>query len=677
MQIYATDAIRNIVLLSHGGAGKTTLAEAMLHTSGAISRMGRIEDGATTTDYESEEIERRTSVSLAMAPVEVGGVKLNIIDVPGYADFIGDAVSGLAAADCAAIVISAVDGVEVGTESFWKQAEAMGLPRLIVVNKMDRENADFYRTLTAIQERLGRLCVPVMLPQGAVQTFTGVTNLLNPADLGKDPRYAEFRDALTEVAAEADDALTEKYLEKGGLAQEDLERGVKLGLLKGTLVPVLVTAATKEIGIKELMDFLAKNAPTPNERPAVEAKDTGGKSVQLSSKAGPPAALVFKTTADPYVGKLSYLRVVSGSVKSDSQVWNAQKGQPERIGQVFVMRGKHQEAVTQLNAGDIGAIAKLQHTNTGETLCVRETSVQVPMAAFPNPIYSVAISPKTKADMDKMGAAVMRLVEEDPSLRFTRDQATSESVLASQGDAHIDVAVKKLKRKFGVDVLTATPRIAYRESIASKTQAEYRHRKQSGGHGQYGHVVLDIEPQPRGAGVKFEVKVVGGSVPREFIPAVEKGVMEAIHQGPLSGSPIVDVKATLVDGSSHSVDSSGMAFQIAAIQCLKKGIQQATPVILEPVMSFKITVPDSATGDVMGDLNSKRGRVLGMTPLNGYTTVEAQAPLAEMQRYAIILRSMTQGRGTYEMEFSRYEPVPAHLAQKIIAAAAAQHAVAV
>jgi len=676
MQVYATDAIRNVVLLSHGGAGKTTLAEAMLHTSGAISRMGRVEEGTTTTDYEQEEIERRTSVSLAIAPCEVAGVKLNLIDVPGYADFSGDAHSGIAAADCAAIVVSAVDGVEVGTEAFWKKAEAAGLPRLIVVNKMDRENADFFRTLTAIQSRLGRQCVPVFLPQGAVQSFSGVTNLLNPADLGKDPRFAEFRDALTEVAAEADDALTEKYLEKGGLEQEDLQRGVKLGLLKGTLCPVLVTAALKEIGVREALDFLGKFAPSPGERPAVEV-ESSGKKAALSPKSGPAAALVFKTSADPYVGKLSYVRVVSGVLKSDSQVWNAAKGQQERIGQVFIMRGKHQEPIAQLSAGDIGAIPKLQHTSTGETLCARESPVAVPMPPFPGAIYSVAIAPKTKADMDKMGAAVTRLVEEDPSLHFSRDPATGESVLGSQGDAHIDVAVKKLKRKFGVDVLTSVPRVPYRESIASKTVAEYRHRKQSGGHGQYGHVVLEIEPQPRGAGVAFEVKVVGGSVPKEFIPAVEKGVMEAVHQGPLSGNPIVDVKVVLTDGSSHPVDSSGMAFQIAAIQCLKKGIQQATPVILEPIMSFKITVPDSATGDVMGDLNAKRGRVLGMNPEGGYTTVEAMAPLAEMQKYAITLRSMTQGRGVYAMAFDHYEPVPAHLAQKIIAASAAQHAVAV
>jgi len=667
MRVYATEAIRNMVLLSHSGAGKTSLTEALLAATGAINRLGRVEDGTTATDYEPEEIDRRSSIQMAIAPCEWKGVKVNVLDTPGYADFGGEVLSALAAADFTAEVVSAVDGVAVGTEVTWQQAKGRGLPRLLIVNKMDRENADFFRTLDAIKARFGRGCVPVQLPIGAESSFSGIVSLLSPGGAGKHPRFAEFREQLTEAAAEADDALTERYLDQGALSDEERARGIKAGLLAGKLFPVLVTSAAKQSGVAELLDFLSTFAPSPKERGPIAAKKGSAEAVSLAPDGKAPlAAQVFKTTADPYVGKLSFFRVVTGTLKSDAQVWNATKGQQERIGQLFVLRGKTQEPVASLSAGDIGAVAKLQYTSTGDSICQKESPVTFPPIKFPSPVYSVGVAPKTKADMDKMGASLARLAEEDPSMRVTRDQDTGETLMSGLGDAHIDVSAKKLKRKFGVDVIVSTPRIPYRETITARTSAEFKHKKQSGGHGQYGHVFLDLEPLPRGSGVQFETRVVGGSVPREYIPAVEKGVMEAVEHGSLAGQRVVDVKVTLVDGSYHAVDSSGMAFQIAGSQCLKKGLAQANPVILEPVMRVTVTVPDSCTGDVMGDLNGKRARVQGMNPRSGITVIEAEAPLAEMQRYATDLRSLTQGRGSYAMEFKRYDPVPAHLAQRIV-----------
>ena len=668
MQVYATEAIRNVALLSHSGAGKTSLAEAMLVASGALNRLGDVEEGTTAADFEPEEIERSSSIQTAIVPSEWKDVKVNILDTPGYADFDGEVLSALAAADCALVVVSAVDGVEVGTEVTWNGAADRGLPRIVLVNKMDRDNADFYQVLDAIRSRFGRQCVPVLLPIGAGDSFSGVINLLDPSNADQDPRFGEFREQLVEAAAETDDALTEKYLDEGDLTPQELASGLKAGVLAGTLFPVLASSATKQIGITELLDFLVEYAPSPADRGPVAASGSSGDAVELSPVSGNgPVAFVFKTSADPYVGKLSFFRVVAGTMKSDSHFWNANKEEPERFGQLFVPRGKAQESVPSLEAGDIGAVAKLQHTSTGDTICLKESAVTLPAIEFPGGVYSVAIAPKTKADMDKMGAALNRLVEEDPTLRVTRDQETGETLLSSMGEAHIDVAAKKLKRKFGVDVLTDTPRVPYRETITGKANAEYKHKKQTGGHGQYGHVCLELEPLPRGTGIEFTTRVSGGAVPREYFPAVEKGVKEAVVKGALAGSRVVDVKVTLYDGSSHPVDSSGMAFQIAGSQAFKKGLEQANPVILEPIMRLNVTVPDSYTGDVVGDLNAKRSKVLGMNPEGGLTSIEVQVPLAEVQRYATDLRSMTQGRGRYAMEFSHYEQVPAHLAQKIAA----------
>ena len=668
MQVYNTESIRNVVLLSHSGAGKTSLAEAMLFASGAITRMGQVPDGNTTSDYEPEEIERQSSSHTAILPCEWKGQKVNVLDTPGYADFAGEVTSALAAADCALVLVSAVDGVEVGTELTWQHAEGLGLPRMVLINKMDRENANFFETLERVQARFGRECVAVHLPKGS-GAFEGIVELLNPAEADQHLRFGEFREKLVEAAAETNDTLTEKYLDQGDLSQEELAKGLKAGILAGSIVPVMAGAATQQIGVPQVLDLIAQYGPSPLDRPAVEAKRGSGETVELKPEDGSPlAVLVFKTTADPYVGKLSYLRVMGSTLKSDSQVWNVNKGQAERIAQLFVPRGKAQEGVPSLSPGDIGAVAKLQYTATGDTLTQKEKAVMLSFLEFPRPVYGVAITPKTKTDMDKMGTSLARLVEEDPSLQVTREQEISETVLSGLGDAHIDVACKKLKRKFGVDVLVSPPSIPYRETITMKTNAEYKHKKQSGGHGQYAHVFLQLEPLPRGGGVEFGTRVVGGAVPKEYIPAVEKGVMEGVQQGMLAGSRVVDLKVTLYDGSSHSVDSSNMAFQIAASQAVKKGLQEGSPVILEPVMLVKVTVPDSFTGEIMGDLNGKRARVSGTTPQEGSTVVEAQVPLSEMQRYATDLRSMTQGRGYYTMEFSHYEEVPAHLAQKVAGA---------
>ncbi len=662
MQAYSTEAIRNVALLSHSGAGKTSLAEAMLAASGAIGRLGQIADGNTTSDYEPEEVDRRSSIQTALLACEWKGQKINILDTPGYADFFGEVISALAAADLGLMLVSAVDGVEVGTESGWNAAGGAGLARMVVINKLDRENADFLQSLTAAQDRLGRKCIAVQLPQG--NPPQAVLNLLDPACSEKDPRAGELREKLIEAAAETNDALTEKYLEEGDLPEEDLVSGLRNGVLAGSIVPVLATSATHQVGIQDLLDFILAYGPSPAERAPVAAQNGTG---EVTADTDAPLSIqVFKTTADPYVGKLSFLRVFGGGLKSDSHIWNANKGQNERIGQVFVHRGKAQEAVPSLSPGDIGSVAKLQHTATGDTLCLKEKEVTLPLMEFLNPVYSVAIAPKTKSDMDKMGTSVVRLVEEDPSLRFIRDQESGETVLSGLGEAHIDVATKKLKRKFGVEVLVSTPRIPYRETIRSKTNSEYKHKKQTGGHGQYGHVLLELEPLPRGSGIEFGTKIVGGAVPREYIPAVEKGVKEAVQQGSIAGSKVVDLKVTLYDGSFHAVDSSNIAFQIAGVQAFRKGLQQGTPVLLEPIMSVKVTVPDSYTGDIMGDLNSKRARVAGTTPEDGHAVIEATVPLAEMQRYATSLRSMTGGRGSYSMDFSHYEEVPDHQTQKIM-----------
>jgi elongation factor G len=667
-----TDRLRNIVLLSHGGAGKTILSEAMLYTAGVNTRMGTTEDGTTTSDYEPEELRRHTTVKTSILPTPWKGYKLNIIDTPGYADFRGEAISGMRVADGAVIVISGPAGVEIGATQMWQMTAKRNMPRIVFISKMDRENADFQRVMASLTERFGRRCVAVTVPIGAEASFSGVVNLLDSSSQVPDGLQAQVeaaRERLIEAVAETDDELTLKYLEGEKLSDEEMATGLRKGIATGAIVPVMVGAPAKGIGVEELMNAIVDYMPSPADAPPAKGIHAATKqevSLPCDSK-GPLAALVFKTTADPFVGKLSYFRVYSGTFKSDSQVWNASKGEAERVGQVYVIRGKTQEATSELVAGDIGAAAKMTSVQTGHTLSNKDQPILLPGIEFPRPVYQMAVFPKTKSDVDKMTTSLSRILDEDPSLTVTREPDTQEVLLGGLGDTHVEVAVEKMKRKFGADLQLQLPKVPYKETIASPTRVEYKHKKQSGGHGQYGHVWLQIEPLPRGEGFEFAESVVGGSVPKEYIPYVEKGIRKAMADGVVAGFPVVDFKTTLVDGSYHEVDSSGVCFEIAGSFALSKGLKQANPVLLEPIIKLQVTVPDSYTGDIIGDLNGKRGRIQGMNPQgDGTTVIEAEVPQAEMLRYATDLRSMTQGQGTFTAQFDHYEEVPMHLVPRVV-----------
>ena len=672
MPDFTTDSIRNIVLLAHSGAGKTMLCEAMLHAAGVTTRLGTIEDGTTTSDFEPEETRRGTSIQTSVAACPWKGGKINVIDTPGYADYRGEVVSGVRVADSAVIVVAGQAGVEVGTRQMWQYADDADLPRVIFVSKLDRDNADFGRVMDSLTETFGRRCVAVQIPIGAESAFSGSVNLLDPAaDVPDELADAveEARELLTEAVAETDDDLTMKYLEGEEITPDEMRAGLKAGIAAGDIVPVFAGNSIAELGVSELMDALIDFMPSPAEVGDADAT-IPGEDDELSlacDGTGPLAALVFKTAADPFVGKLSYFRVYSGTFTSDSQVWNANAADGERVGQVFVLTGKTQDATGELAAGDIGAVSKLSSALTGHTLTTREQPMILSGLSFPAPVFQMAVFPKSKSDVDKMTSSLSRIVEEDPSLVVSREPDTLEVLLGGLGDTHVDVAVDKMKRKFGVEILLEVPRVAYKESIASPTRVEYRHKKQSGGHGQFGHVWLEIEPLSRGEGFEFDSKIVGGVVPREYIPSVEKGVRRSLTGGVVAGFPVVDLKVTLVDGSYHSVDSSGMSFEIAGAYAFSKGVREANPVLLEPIMSARVTVPDMFAGDIIGDLNSKRGRILGMTPNgDGETLIEVEVPQAEMLRYATDLRSQTQGVGSFTMEFDHLEEVPRHLVDKVV-----------
>jgi elongation factor G len=674
MKEYATENIRNVALIGHGSTGKTSLSEAMLFSAKTINRLGRVDDGTTTSDFDPDEIRRSFSVNLSVLPFEWQGTKLNILDTPGYADFVGEVKCGVRAADAAVIMVCAASGVQVGTEYAWAYADEQNLPRLVFINRMDRENADFHQTLSQLQEMFGQKCVAFQLPLGAQANFRGVVDLLTmkayvgekgeAQDVPKEllEQATSLREKLVEAAAETDDTLITKYLEGEDLSEEELRRGLRMGVIRGSLIPVLTGSATKNIAVTLLMDALCRCLPSPTDM-AVAVQD--GEPIQADAK-GPLVALVFKTTADPYVGRLTYFRVYCGTLKADSQAWNANKGSAERIGPLYLIRGKSQEQVSQVLAGDIGAVAKLAETSTGDTLASHEKSIILPGISFPEPAFSGAVHPKSKADLDKMGSALTRIAEDDPTLRVSRNQDTNETILSGLGDSHVEVAVEKIRRKFGVDLEMTTPKVPYKETITASSSAEYTHKKQTGGHGQYARVAIELTPLPRGSGFEFAQRIVGGVVPRQYISSVEKGVMEALQEGVLARYPMIDMKVTLFDGKEHPVDSSDIAFKIAAAAALKKGAQEAHPVLIEPIMNLQVAVPEANTGDVISDLNGKRAKVLGMTPEGTRTVIEAQAPLAEVQHYAADLRSMTQGRGSYSMQFSHYEEVPAHVVQRII-----------
>ncbi len=682
MKEYGTEQLRNVVLLGHGGTGKTSLAEAAFFSSGGTSRMGRVDDGTTTSDFEPDEIKRKISLSLALIPCEWADHKINIIDTPGYSDFVGEVKSAIRAVDLGAIVVDAVAGVQVGTEMAWRNADHAGLPRIIVINRMDRENANFDAALQRLQARFGKKVAPLQLPIGAQDSFSGVISLIEraaymgdkatPAEIPADmaDAVAAARDQLVEAVAEADDDLLAKYLEGATPTAEELTAALKKGIAAGMVYPVFATSSTKNIGVSKLLDALVADCPSPAEVAPRTANNSSGEAQLKADASAPLAALVFKTAADQFVGRLTYLRVISGTLKGDSHVWNANHSVDERLGQIITLKGKTQDHAPALAAGDIGALAKLAHTVTGDTLCTKEHAVTLPAIEFPRPPFNIAVTPKGKADVDKLGPSLHRIAEEDPTLLVHREETTGETIISGMGETHVEVAAEKMKRKFGVDVDLHAPKVPYRETVTARVESEYIHKKQTGGHGQYARVTITVEPN-KGGGFEFVDKVVGGAVPRNYIPAVEKGVQDALHEGALAHFPMVDIRVTLTDGKEHPVDSSEMAFKLAGSQALKQGALKANPVLLEPIVSMRIHVPEANTGDVMSDLNGKRAKVHGMTPDDdGATEIDAEAPLAEVLRYSTDLRSITQGRGTFEMEFDHYEEVPAHIAQKVIAEAA-------
>jgi elongation factor G len=688
MKTYEPTAIRNVLLVGHGGSGKTTLLEAMLLTSGAITRMGKIEDGNTVSDFEPEETKKEISVSLAIAPVEWNGVKVNALDAPGYADFVGDVRSAIKAVDAVLLVVSAVDGVEVQTEVAWELAVEAGLPRAILINKLDRERASFERTLDELVKAFGTQVAPLELPLGEEHDFEGVADLLSrkayrygdgEAEEGDWPddihgKADPYREKLMEAVAESDDTLIEKYLEEGELSEDEVVHGVKKGFAEARIAPVLCAAAAKPIGVDRVLQFIADEFPAPTDRgPVTVVTKSGEEQQRACDPNAPPTAYVFKTVSDPYVGHITMFRVFSGKIRPDSPVFNATKGTDERIGQLFALRGKEHDTVPEVAAGDIGAVAKLSHTTTGDTFSTKDEPVTVPAAEMPEPLLAFAISPKTKGDEEKLSTALSRLREEDPTLRIDRSEETHETVMYGMGEAHLDVQIERMKRKFGVEVTTAPAKIAYRETIRSPGKGLGRHVKQTGGHGQYAICNIEIEPLPRGEGFEFVDKIFGGAIPNQFIGSVEKGVVKTMQQGVISGNPMVDVRCTLVDGKFHSVDSSDMAFQLAGSLALKEAAQAAGVVLLEPIVEVEVVVPDSYTGDIMGDLNAKRAKIQGMESAGaGKQRVKALVPQAEVARYAIDLRSMTGGRGAFTMRFSHYEEMPSHLAERIIAEAQRQ-----
>jgi len=686
MAQYGLENIRNLALLSHNGAGKTSLAEAVLFNAKTITRLGKVDDGTSTSDYDPTEVKRNMSISLSMLPYQWKECKVNLIDTPGYPDFVGEVKAAIRVSEGAVIVVCAASGVEVGTEQVWEYSQETNLARFIFINKMDRENADFYRTVEEIQSRFGRRCIPVQLPIGAHSSFQGIIDLLAmksrlgpeakegdiPAEL--QDRVDSFREKLVEAVAEVDDTLIEKYLGGEELSMEELGRGLRQGTVTGKIVPILVGSAMQNIGTGLLMDAMCDYLPSPKEGGIVVAGDAGKQETIEPGEEAPLAALVFKTSADPYVGKLTYFRVYNGAIDSNSQVWNVTQGENERIGQLFVLRGKNQEPVSRIGAGDIGAVAKLNLTNTGDTLGSRDKPMKIAPISFPAPAFGKAVFPKAKADLDKLGPSLARLSEEDPTIIVRRDTETNETILSGLGETQLDVAAEKMLRKFGVNVELQVPKVPYRETITVPTKAEYKHKKQTGGHGQYGHVLMELEPLSRGAGREFADKVVGGRIPKNYIPAVEKGFNEAVQEGVLAGYPVDDIKATVYDGSYHPVDSSEICFKIAGAGALKKGLSQAQPVLLEPIVNIRVRAPEDYTGDIIGDLNTKRAQVQGMSPENGINVIEAQVPLAEVLHYAIDLKSITQGKGSFTVEFSHYQEAPPSASQKVIAQRQAEKA---
>jgi elongation factor G len=680
--------IRNVGIVGHGGVGKTSLVEAMLFAAGAVTRLGRVEDGTTTTDFDPDEIKRKISINTSVAYCDWKGHRINLVDTPGYGDFIADARAGLRVVEAAVVVVDAVAGVQVQTEKVWKFATEFNLSRAVVVNRLDRERADFFRTLEALGRRLKGRLVPIHLPIGEEHDFKGYVDLVKQkavtfadgkASEGEIPgaladTVKEWREKLVEAAAETDDELLSKYLEEGSLGEPEMLKALRTGIADGKVMPVLCAAATKAIGAVALLDLIVEAFPSPADRAEVTGIDTKTKqeATRTADAKAPVTALVFKTLSDPHVGKLSLYRVYSGTLRNDSTLVNPVNGAKERMGHISWLQGKTQKNVEALGPGEIGVVAKLKETQTGDSLSEEAHPFALPKITFPEPAISFAIQPKTRGDEDKISTALARIAEEDPTVHHHFDPETKQLLISGVGSLHVEMIVERMKRKYNVDVNLLPPRIPFKETVKGRAEAQGKYKKQTGGRGQYGDTWLRIEPLPRGGGFEFVDDIFGGAVPRNFIPSAEKGVRDAMKKGILAGYPIVDLKVTLYDGSYHDVDSSDMAFQIAASMGLQKGFMEAHPILLEPIMNVEVTTPADHAGDVIGDMNSRRGRIVGMEPAGETASVRAQVPMAEMLTYETALRSMTGGRGGYSMEFSHYEEVPAFIAEKVVKEAKAE-----
>ncbi|HTC33799.1 MAG TPA: elongation factor G [Bryobacteraceae bacterium] len=689
MKVYEGSDIRNIALIGHGHSGKTTLTSGFLYTAGATNRLTRVDEGTAITDFDDEEIQRKLTISTGLAFAEWAKKKINLIDTPGFNIFINDTKAALIAADAALVLVDGVAGVEVQTEKVWSFADEFNLPRAIMINKLDRERSSFERALANVQDVFGRLAVPVQLPIGAEKEFKGVVDVIRmkaytytsdgdgkgkegpiPDNLAEPAQKAH--EALVEMVAEGNDALMEEFFDKGTLPVEHIVDGLRLAIRERRIFPVLCGSGLHNVGSDLLMNFIVENFPAPTEHEPIHGRVNGGGDGQRSIKDSEPvSAFVFKTIADPFAGRVTYFKVMSGVIKNDANLVNARSGATERLAHVGCLEGKTLQPVTDIKAGDIGAVAKLKETVTGDTLCDKPSLISYPPVHLPEPSIAFAISAKSRQDEDRLGNAVQRILEEDQSLRFYRDPQTKEFLLAGSGQQHVEVIVSRLKKRYGVDVELHAPKIPYRETIRGKAEVQGRHKKQTGGHGQFGDCWIRLEPLVRSGGFQFANEVFGGAIPRNFIPAVEKGIVEAAANGFLAGYPVVDFKCTVYDGSYHDVDSSEMAFKLAARKAFKAAMQQAKPSILEPVMNVEIQAPVEYAGDLMGDLNGRRGRIQGMDIKGGTQIIKAQVPMSEMLTYQNDLISMTQGRASYQMEFDHYDYLPQLQADKVIAAAKA------
>lgn len=682
MQNYGMDAIRNIAVMGHGKCGKTSMVEAMLYNSGCLDRMGNVADGTTTTDYDPDEIKRQCSISMSIAPVEWKNMKYNVIDTPGFFDFAGEVKEGLRAADSALIVMSGRSGVSVGTEQVFKYAKQKNVPIMFFVNKIDDHRADYQRTLEQMKQIFGKAVTPFVYPIREGDEFKGFVDIVDmtarryegtervdiPVPEGMDEIVAPLREMIMEAIAETDDALMNKYFNGEEFTFDEIKKAIRKGVKDGSIYPVYCGSGAENIGVRSLMDGIGKYLPNPNEIAEIAYDAKTGEPIEVVQDAGDTtAAIVFKTITDPYVGKMSLFRVYSGSVKADSVLYNPNKGVQEKIGKIFMLRGKKQIDAKEINAGDIGVVSKLDASKTGDTLCDENKNIILSGIDFPAPVLSMAVLPAAKGEEEKIIGGLNKLMDEDPTFSVTQNSETKQTLINGQGEQHIDVIRQKLKAKYGVDMILEQPIVPYREAIQAKVKAEGKHKKQSGGHGQYGHVWIEFEPTGS-EDMVFEEKVFGGSVPKNYFPAIEKGLREACEHGVLAGYPVVNLKATLLDGSYHPVDSSEMAFKMAAAIAYKEGLKQAKPVLLEPIGNLKVYVPESIMGDIIGDINKRRGRIMGMgeSEKEGLNLVEAEVPVSEMFKYATDLRSMSQGRGVFSFEFVRYEPAPQQVVQKVV-----------